>query len=406
MKVKTKSRKTWLDQYKQVCRRYLEIKDDEYLDLIFGTIFANRLDSIPVWVHLIGAPSSGKTVIVNSLHGAEIYSTSTITGQTLISGKIKTEKENDPSMLPELNGKTWIIKDFTVFLSQDYRTVHQIMGDLRDAYDGTAAKTFGTGEKRSYKSKFGLISCVTSVIDQHDKLLAPLGERFLKYRLPFVKTEEEKSRTRKAILNKSTRKQTEQLQDAARQVLAMKRKAAMIPEQLVEKIIALAQFGAKLRTVVVRESYRPDFIKSKPEPELAPRLGKQLATLAQGLAMVREKRWVTNAEVDVLQKIVIGGIDSMRYFVLAALIKLNSTEDVADYASIAKITRIGKKQVERLLADLYILKIVNKKKRQIGRIRQYQWELKSQYKELLNTGYLKTNTHRKVYHRRKKTQIG
>ena len=109
--------KTRLKKFKEVCHKWLVIGNDEYIDVQFGAIFANRLDSKPVWLYIVGPPGSGKTEILQSFTGSkEIYSLSSLTANTLISGRCQSEKEKDPSLLPKLDGKVLIIKDFTVIL--------------------------------------------------------------------------------------------------------------------------------------------------------------------------------------------------------------------------------------------------------------------------------------------------
>ena len=90
----------------------------------------------------------------------------------------------DHSLLPKLDGKVLVIKDFTALLNMPREARQQILGDLRDAYDGNAAKAFGTHvETRRYTSKFGIMAAVTGAIDKHAAVMQQLGERFLKLRL-------------------------------------------------------------------------------------------------------------------------------------------------------------------------------------------------------------------------------
>ncbi|HPS55665.1 MAG TPA: hypothetical protein PLP05_08705, partial [Sedimentisphaerales bacterium] len=243
---------TNLEKFKKVCHKYLVIGNDEYIDVIFGVIFANRLDSKPVWLYLVSSPSSGKTEIVQSLSSSPvIYSLSHLTANTLISGKILKEGEKDPSLLPKLDGKTLIIKDLTALLSGRRETLMEIMGQLRDAYDGTAKKVFGTGKETEYKSKFGVIAAVTNIIDKHSGILAALGERFITYRCPTPSEEEQRKRCFVASHNTKVRQQEQEMSEAANAVLSNNNtKIPELSDSFIEKIIDVASFVAKARCSV------------------------------------------------------------------------------------------------------------------------------------------------------------
>ena len=66
---------TALEKFKQLCRDHMVLHDDSYIDIIFGVIMGNRLDSKPIWLYLVGPAGGGKTEIVQTLEGAgrEIY---------------------------------------------------------------------------------------------------------------------------------------------------------------------------------------------------------------------------------------------------------------------------------------------------------------------------------------------
>ena len=108
---------------------------------MLATVVAHNYPGDPVWLFLVGAPGSAKTEIIRTLRTSKTYSLSSLTQHTLISG-LKT-KGDDPSLLPKLDGKVLVIKDFTTVLSgrRDVRT--EICGQLRDIYDGFCEKSFG-----------------------------------------------------------------------------------------------------------------------------------------------------------------------------------------------------------------------------------------------------------------------
>ncbi len=101
---------TRLQKFKNAAHKYLVMSDDDYIDVVFGAAVANKLDSAPVWLYLVGAPSSGKTEILRCLTGDSIYQLDKLTRKTLVSGYEepgRNKREN--SLLPLLDGKVMII---------------------------------------------------------------------------------------------------------------------------------------------------------------------------------------------------------------------------------------------------------------------------------------------------------
>ena len=95
----------------------------------------------------------------------------------------KSKRRKIEDLLPQLDGRVLIFKDFTTILEKGRDERREIIAQFREAYDGTFAKKLGTVDKTiSYSSRFGLVAGVTPVIDKHWKVMQQLGERFLKVR--------------------------------------------------------------------------------------------------------------------------------------------------------------------------------------------------------------------------------
>jgi hypothetical protein len=112
---------------------------------------------------------------------------STLTPSTLVSGhKRKNDKDGnlspDPSLLPKLNNKLVLIKDFTSILSMRHENREEIISQLREAYDGQYSKMFGTGKQFNWKGKFGLLAASTPYYDSCYGVIGSMGDRFLLYR--------------------------------------------------------------------------------------------------------------------------------------------------------------------------------------------------------------------------------
>ena len=360
-----------LDRFKQTCHQFLVIDDTTYIDIVFGAIFANRLDSTPVWLYLVDRPSSGKTEILTPLYQSpEIYWTDTLTTNTLISFyKGKT----DPARAPKLNNKVLVIKDFTGMLTMRRESLHEILGQLRNLYDGRISKTSGTGVTKTYDVKCGIIAAVTDEIDSHRALLTALGERFLTYRISNITPYEESKRCMKAMKVVSVAKQAKAMTSAAHQVLSQSPPPASISDASLREIVKIGQIAARGRTSVHRDRYtrEPDIVR----PEYAVRLCKQLSDLAIGIAMARDKRSVTKEEVLLVQHAAIHSLDLKRKAILDIMI--HNPSSWIGSSDIATPLCLTNETARYHLDDLTLLDLAQRRTI-IGKkgVNVFQWKLK------------------------------
>lgn len=163
-------------------KRWLLLSDVELLRVVFATIVANRMTGDPVWLFII-APSGGtKTELIQTLTSLnDTYLLSSLTPHTLASGCIGGK---DQSLLMALkSGTILLFKDFTSVLSMHREHRAEILGQLREIYDGRYRKTFGTGQVVDWSGKLGFIAGVTPIIDTHYSVFNVLGERFIQVRM-------------------------------------------------------------------------------------------------------------------------------------------------------------------------------------------------------------------------------
>lgn len=159
---------------------YLTEGNDYAIAVCIATVLSPYLPGEPIWVFLVGLPSSGKTTIIESFGSSNMYceAQSQLHDTMLVSGA-KSADGKDSSFLPTLKKRTLLIKDYTTVVSMDHRSQESLYGILRDAFDGTFKKRYGNREIRVFTQlKFGFIAGVTRVI--HGDSRSSLGERFLK----------------------------------------------------------------------------------------------------------------------------------------------------------------------------------------------------------------------------------
>ena len=166
-----------------------------------ATVISMRLIGAtdPVWLYVVGPPSSGKTLLLTAFQAVEGCTfRSSLGAHSLVSGWKEDERgrgrrrhespEEDPSLIWKLSGGVLVIKDGTEILSLPEAEQRQIFGVLRGAYDGYVHRSYGNGVERRYDKHsdppflgFGCLCGVTPIIHKYRE--AALGERFLKFNL-------------------------------------------------------------------------------------------------------------------------------------------------------------------------------------------------------------------------------
>jgi len=357
-------------------RKWLFLPDDEMLAVMFGTVFANRLDGDPVWLFLVGPPGSCKTELLISLTGTpKTTSTSTLSSHALISGAANVGTA-DPSLIPKLNGKVLVVKDFTPIINMPSIERDEIFSTLRDAYDGKTEKYWGTGLHRTYNSRFGLLAGVTPVIEMFGPSGSMLGERFLKYRLPQsgrVRTGETVIEAALDNIGKETRMR-EELQATAYEVLNRPidaHEVPTIPKAMRRQIIRLAQWVAVLRGVVARDKYTHT-VQFKPSPEVGTRVAKQLARLGMGVALYLHKDRLDETAYQIVVNVARSTVPNKVEEVVKQLY-LKSFRGFARSKDVAEWARLPEATVRDLLADLELLRIVQREKE--GQYTRVGWRL-------------------------------
>jgi hypothetical protein len=160
-------------------------EDDRYIsDVLTSVYLSNVVSQVsePVWIQVIGPPSSHKTESLRPLLTyMDSIPLSSLTANGLVSGH-RDKDGNDPSLILKLDGKNLVIKDMTALHTMPRADRDKVFGDLRDAFDGSCSKASGMSGFTAYKARFGVVCAVTEVVDAFSKESQQLGERFLSFR--------------------------------------------------------------------------------------------------------------------------------------------------------------------------------------------------------------------------------
>lgn len=378
------------EQVKDAFKKWLHLENTDAIHIMLATVASQAMDGPPVWVFLVGPPGSAKTAILASLNTyGKIYSTSSLTVHALISGA-NWKDSADPSLIPRLNGKVMVVKDFTSILAMRDTEKDEIFGILRDAYDGRCGKVFGNGVERNYVSRFTILAAVTPRIYDLSSSHTSLGERFLKFAVGDNLVHESESEIiSRAIGNiNQEAEMNDEFQDAVTNFMDRRvklDKIPTIPRDVERRIVALAMFGARMRGSVTRDSYRNDIMTSRPSAEIGSRLGIQLAKLAKALAMISGKDTVGADEYRLLKKVVLDTIPQRNEDIVRTFVKLTSRPNSSvTTAVIAQTTRYPVATVSRLLQDMNVLDIVTRK----GTFMKFEWQLSPYIRQAMTTAGL------------------
>jgi hypothetical protein len=371
-----------LEDVVAVFRRWLYLSNTVGIEAMLATLVSQQIEGPPVWMFLVAPPGGAKTETLVAATGLQhVYLTSSLTPHSLISGA-NFKGDQDPSLIPALNGRVMIIKDFTSILSMRDAEKDEIFGILRDAYDGRCGKTFGTGVRREYESRFTILAGVTPRIYDLTQHHHSLGERFLKCTTgDNLVHESEEEIILKAIDNieRDTAMKWE-LQDVVTAFITkhgLDRPVAPgalpgLPVELKTKLVHLGMFGARLRGTVSRDQYRADLMTSRPSAEIGTRLGVQLAKFARSLALVHGRTQVTEHEYQLVKKVMLDTVNQRTEDMVRWLLrKCPTIDDTLSAPELAGITRYPVATVQRLLQDLDMLDVVVK----TGTTYKYRWSL-------------------------------
>jgi len=340
-----------LDETVAVFRRWLHLPDPAALYAVLGAVAANRLPGDPVWLLLVGSPSSGKSEILQAIGSLpDVYPTATLTEGGLLSGTPKREMEKAASGgLLRTIGEFGILlaKDFGSVLSLHHDTRSQVLAALREVYDGSWTRTLGTdgGKALHWEGKVGLIAGCTPTIDRHHAVMGAMGERFVLLRLTPTDAHDQ---GRKALAH--AKRSTQMRAELGAAVAALFEQALDEPPEHTEadeeRLVNLAVLTVRCRSAVERDGHTRE-VELIPEPEAPARLAIVLDRLLAGLTAIgadHETAW------RVIEATALDSIPALRRKVVIAL--LDGMGGGLSTSAVATLIGYPRKTTERTLDDL------------------------------------------------------
>ncbi len=343
------------------------------LKLILAVAVSSQFENPHMlWLLLVGAPSSGKTDLVRLIKDSDIaFYLDNLTQNAFISGERATASHKVYDLLPLINKKCLIIKDWTAIFSLDEKMTRKILGDLVGIYDKEFAKFSSRRGNISYVSSFSQLGAITpSTLNKHSSYMNMVGPRFLCYIMPEA-TQEDKDNSYEIIFSHSDRSVLE---------LEARKHTSSYLKQLSQKKLEIKDFDdntqsyfkiaselvAQCRGIVSLQaaSFKGEdgnevkyYDVSDIQVESPWRAVQQLIMLSHYLAFVTSKSSVGAEELQIIKDVVLSSMPADRAQALR-FIKLHDGQITAK--ELSELSDRSSKTSRRLLEELCALKVLDK----------------------------------------------
>jgi hypothetical protein len=167
-------------------RHYQVVKDPDPIRAALAVAATSVLEGEPVWLQLVGGPSSGKSEAISMLRTTVDGRIGEITPAGLLSWQGRGAKRKPGGALARMGDgpKLLTISDFSTLLADSDRGRRsQLFSMLRTLYDGFVYRDIDGG-RLSWEGRATIVSGVTPQIDAFSAHTNALGPRWIYCRVP------------------------------------------------------------------------------------------------------------------------------------------------------------------------------------------------------------------------------
>jgi hypothetical protein len=259
-----------------------QITDLMGIIILLGAASAHNIPGEMLWLRVYGGSRAGKTEILRAIARHE----DSVEMEAVTPASVRGGLKGGHKLLKRIDKKLVITKDFASILTTRKDARNELAGLLRSVKDGSLTADFGTeeGYVAQYCSFDWLIG-TTGVYAQFKTMEDLLGSRYIDLNW---RTSHREEMALSALenddrLNSSIRPEAAQLVACVIDD-AKKRPVPVIPDDLKRTIASWADFTARLRTPIARDSQHR--IKLKPAPEVGTSLAQNLHRIARSLLRI------------------------------------------------------------------------------------------------------------------------
>lgn len=353
---------------------------DEHVEVAIAAYLSKELArKNPIWLLIVGPPSSNKTELVSLFRRVnDVVMIDALTSNPFVSGSRETKTEKAFDLLAQLHNSCYIVKEYTSFFSQSEETVKKLLGDMTAIYDGTFTKHSPTRGTITYNASFSHIGCVTpEALRKRQQYMNIIGPRFLMLRYRAM-PESDKDVALQNAWGEGFEENVVEARQAVQEFITLLRenvradaRRPTVPHHIQAKINTLAKFTARTRGIVhtEKDTFKDDegeevthTITADVQIEEPFRALSQFRTLCIGLAIIRGKQEVTQAEFTTLNRV---ALDSMPQNRADALTVFRKQPSVTAKES-AELLQRHPKTIRRHLEELVTLGVLQKEKDEAG----------------------------------------
>lgn len=360
--------------YKEVENKVKEFLPNSQttLKLILAVAVSSTFQNpLMLWFLLVGVPSSGKTDMVRLVKDADVtYYLDNLTQNAFISGERANRSNKVHDLLPLLDKKCLIIKDWTSIFSLDEKMTKKLLGDLVGIYDKEFTKFSSRRGNISYSSAFSQLGCITpATLNRHTNYMNMVGPRFLCYTMPPTTFDAEKqsyeiifSKDRSLIEKEARLHASSYLNQLTQQTPSIQPLSLETREylRLAAKLMSNCRGIVLLQSATFKNEEGEDvkyYEVLDVQIEEPWRAIQQLISLSKYLAFVVSKDEVGIEELTIIKEVVISSMPADRSQALRTL-KEHGGEITAK--ELADLSEKSTKTSRRLLDELVALKALEK----------------------------------------------
>jgi len=367
-------------------RNVMHLPDPGPLYVLMGAVAGNMIEGAPCWLMMVGAPSCGKSELLNSLLAVpHMVEAADISGEAaFLSGCAAKDisKNATGGLLCEIgDAGGLIINDLTSILSKHDEKISAIMAVFRETYGGRWTRHLGSegGRTLNWTGRLAVFAGCTNVVDQRHETASGMGERWIFYRFEQREGDEQWASVDLSVTASRPPRWRETLNAIAAQFfqdlnLSFRQQ---LPRRMLTnleriRIHRLSVVAARCRSSVPRDRYSKEIIAT-PEAEMAVRLATALAQLYLGMDAIgvsKARAW------KLLTKVAMDSMPKLRYVLIQAIAaQPHSLEELQ--------ARLGcnLNVVKRTAEDLEFHGVIRQEN---GKVRLTDW-MQDKYRKLMAT---------------------
>ena len=365
-----------LNELENTVRKYYLLSDPYIIRLICSFVISSRLPIKPPWLFLVAGSSGGKSSLLQSLATCEgIIARDDFTVASFFTGM----KGQEGIVQKMMNNFLLVVKDLSMMMSKDEKVRAELLGILRQLYDGSYEKSYGNGVQIDWKGKMTLLAGTTTAIYPLLYQFSMLGERYLLYN--FMQPDREEA-TYKALEKDSMADGVaeKEMQEAFKSFID----SVPIPKELPEEDPSVTKAIVKLSELVSRGRSKVDRDHRDPKKgithihdlEMPMRFAKQIKAVTYGLMVMSGEKILSDDEKKLVYKLALDSMPIMRKIVLRKLMQYTTVTTV----DMAESLQLPTQSIHIPLHDLSVLGVVRRYRIKENRD---EWELLPKYRETL-----------------------